>query len=140
MKVLRFYSHGFTLIELMIVLAIVAILAAIAFPSYQDSVLKSRRTDGQSLLLRTAQAQERHFTQFGRYATTLTGGQSPTNLGWSAGDIVSQEGYYSVGVAATATTFTLTATATTADSKCGNLTLQHNGVKGQSIGTTDLCW
>ncbi|MFI3186333.1 MAG: prepilin-type N-terminal cleavage/methylation domain-containing protein, partial [Methylococcaceae bacterium] len=53
---------GFTLIELMVTVAIVGILAAIAYPSYQDSVRKSRRADASGALLGLANAMERHFT------------------------------------------------------------------------------
>ena len=56
-------TKGFTLIELMIAVAIVGILAGIAYPSYQDSVRKSRRADAQGALLGFANAMERYFTQ-----------------------------------------------------------------------------
>lgn len=60
-------SSGFTLIELMIVVAIVAILAAVAFPAYQDSVAKSRRAEAAGALIEAAQRLEVFFTQNGRY-------------------------------------------------------------------------
>jgi len=60
-------QNGFTLIELMIALAIVGILAAIAYPSYQDSVMKSLRTDATGALLGLANAMERHFTETNSY-------------------------------------------------------------------------
>ncbi|WP_284285556.1 type IV pilin protein [Marinibactrum halimedae] len=60
-------ARGFTLIEVMIVVAIVAILAAIAFPSYQSHVDKSSRADAQGALMNFAQAMERHFTNNGTY-------------------------------------------------------------------------
>ncbi len=59
--------RGFTLIEVMIVLAIVAILAAISYPSYMDFVRKSWRSEARSALMQQMQQQERHFTQVGRY-------------------------------------------------------------------------
>lgn len=133
--------RGFTLIELMIVVAIVAILAAVAYPSYQDSVLKTRRAEGQALLLSIVQAQERHFSQFARYASSLIGGPSTTQMGWSLQDLTSENGYYKVSLTASApTTFTLQATPQQGDSKCGNLTLTSEGVKGSSKGSNDLCW
>ncbi|KUJ79644.1 general secretion pathway protein GspH [Microbulbifer flavimaris] len=60
-------QRGFTLIELMIVVAIVAILAAVAWPSYQNQVRSTNRADAQGALLGLAQAMERHFTQNGTY-------------------------------------------------------------------------
>lgn len=58
---------GFTLIELMITVAIIAIIAAIAYPSYQNSIVKSNRTEAKACLLELAQFMERFYTQNGRY-------------------------------------------------------------------------
>ncbi len=60
-------THGFTLIEVMIAAAIVAILAAVAYPSYQDSVRKSRRADAKAVLLQAGQWMERFYTENNRY-------------------------------------------------------------------------
>lgn len=137
------YEKGFTLIEVVIVVAIVGILAAIAYPSYQDSVRKAQRADAAEIITRIAQAQERHFTRWGRYANAITGGASNLNdLGMGAGSDQSEGGSYTVTVARpTLTTFTLTGTPSVADADCGNLTLDQNGTKGES-GAEDVafCW
>ena len=65
-------KNGFTLIELMVAVAIVGILAAIAIPSYQESMRKSRRADAQSALLSAANGMERYFTQNNTYCDTGT--------------------------------------------------------------------
>ncbi len=128
---------GYTLIELMIVLVVIAILAAVAIPAYQNQAFRARRGDGKDLLLRVALAEERHYTSFHRYADTLA------DLGFGSGD--SERGYYtlSVATARSAQAYTLSATpqGVQADDACATLTLDHTGVKAES-GTTGNgdCW
>ena len=139
---MRNTQRGFTLIELMIVVAIIGILAAIAVPQYSDYVTRSRRADGQSTLLQVAQELERCYTQFSAYNNTNcavvgTGGVSET----------SPEGYYVIaaaGSALSASAFTLTATPqgaqATNDSDCTTLTLTHLGGQGATGDDADNCW
>lgn len=117
-------SAGFTLIELMIVVAIVGILAAIAYPSYRDQVIKSRRSDAHSVLLDVAARQERFYFDNGSYANALSA------LSYSADAIDTPEGYYSVSItASSATSYTITAAAQGDQASDGDLTLDNLGNK-----------
>lgn len=138
-------SRGFTLLELMITVAIVAIVAALALPSYSDQVRKTYRAEARQTLMRLATAQERFYTNCNRYATSLSGAQANcAGLGQAAASIDSENGYYAITLAGDGSTFTLTATAQHGqekDTKCGNLSLTDAGVKGATgtLGAAD-CW
>lgn len=134
---------GFTLIELMIVVAIVGILAAVAYPSYTEYVRRAARAEARAAMLHMAQLQERNFTDRGAYtsvaAGALTGGWANTNF--SGANYGSRKYDITVVTANTNTTFTITATPNGfTDSRCGNLTLTSNGTKGSSAGTAAECW
>ena len=83
---------GFTLIELMITVAIVGILAAIAYPSYLDSVRKGKRAEGRTALIDFMQQQERYLTQMGSYLA-VTPGQSGVAFKTFSGDDPSRAAY-----------------------------------------------
>ncbi len=131
-------ERGFTLIELMITVAVVGILAAIAYPSYQEYILRSRRVEAQSLLGEAAARQERWRAQNGSYTTTVSNLKLPyANQ--------SEHGYYTLSISQVAGDggYTLKATraaSQTADTRCGDFTLDALGVKGVSAGTVDNCW
>ena len=133
----RARTRGVTLIELIIAVAVVAILAAIAFPSYQEQVRKTRRADGKAELMETAQQLERCYTRFSRYNDGNCGVALPFN---------SSEGYYVVSATAiTASAFTLDATplgAQVNDTRCGVLRLTSTGLQGSQGQSTDAneCW
>ncbi|MDQ1119782.1 MULTISPECIES: type IV pilin protein [Pseudoxanthomonas] len=128
-------AFGFTLLELMIVVAVVAILAAIAFPSYQDYVRKARRAQAKADLLEYAQLAERFHTVNNTYVNfTLPTTQSPREGGTA---------YYTLALSNQAqSTFMITATAKAPQSldKCGNLSINQAGVKGNTAGTLASCW
>jgi type IV pilus assembly protein PilE len=122
-------NFGFTLIELMIVVAVVAILAAIAYPSYQDQVRKSRRAQAKADLVEMTQILERYRTVNSTYVPAS--GSVPGLSAQSPRDGVAQ---YAVAISnQAANTFTLTATpsATTGQNKdkCGALSIDQANVK-----------
>ncbi len=134
------YRHqtGFTLIELIIVILIIGILAAISYPSYQEYVMRGNRTEAMALLNEAAARQERYFAQNNTYADTA----AKLNIT----DYVAQLKYYTLAVAnVTANTYTLTASAKSApqtgDTKCANFVLNQTGAKSVSgTYTAANCW
>ena len=135
-------ARGFTLVELMIVLAIVGILAAIGYPAYRDQVRDTRRADCTGVLMGAANSLERYYTEHGSY-TGATAGTHYTNRCPIDGGTIT----YNVDTSAlTATSYTLIATRAGAQvsDQCGNLTLTNTGARGvDSAGagfTADDCW
>jgi type IV pilus assembly protein PilE len=123
-------THGFTLIELMITVAIVGILASIAYPSYQDSVMKSRRVDATGALLGFANAMERHFTENNSYlgAGTTNGNTGVPTIFSDTSPVDGGTAYYNLTInAASATGFTLRATPIGAQSGNGILEITQTG-------------
>lgn len=129
---------GFTLLELMIVVAIIAILTAIAVPAYGQYVERARRSDGQNMLLQIAATQERFYTSNNRYAATVA------ELGVAA---ASEDGHYQltigVGPSGNTQSFLLTATpvGVQAADGCSALTYNSLGVRAAAGTTTNgKCW
>lgn len=140
---MKHLNRGFTLIEMMIVVAIVGILAAVAYPSYDEYVKRGNRTEGQAFLSDVAARQERYFSQNNTYVT------ANANLGKLYGNsVTAQESptdKYTITVAAGGANdggYLLTATQQFGDAKCGNLTLNALGERGRSGSdkTVDECW
>lgn len=151
----RMKQAGMTLIELMIVVAVLALIAGIAIPSYQAYVMKARRADARAALTTAAQLLERYATE------NAAAGYSTAKLSNTAGaDVVyrasSENFHYNIGfVAAAANTTFITSpaaaaayimkaipTGSQAADPCGSFTLTQNGTRGVSGGTltTGQCW
>lgn len=122
---------GFTLIEVMIVVVIIGILAAIAIPAYQNSVIKSNRSEAKATLMDIAQGLQRCYTVYGRFNSDDCNIYNQLD-----GDSITSEGrgFYQITGEIDATSFTLTADPVlmpqTNDAICPSLTLNHLGVKG----------
>ena len=141
--------RGFSLLELMIVVVVLGLLAAVAYPSYTDQIRKGRRNDGRSALMTTAQAMERYFTENSTYNGPALGATS------SIGRTSSQEGYYTISfdsaptggsvcgttdtssTSATAYRICATPTGAQATDSCGTLSISSTGVK---TPTSSGCW
>lgn len=135
---------GFTLIELMIVVLIVGILAAIAMPSYQRYVLRSHRTVAINALLDMGSREARYYSANNVYTASLTGA---TGLGYASDPAPVPDAttpYYRLSAAINGNSFTVTAQAVgnqVNDVECGDFTYTGLGVKGISgTGTVAKCW
>lgn len=119
--------HGFTLIELLITVAVIGILAAIAIPSYQEYMIRARRSASQSFIMEVANKQQQYLMDARTYTTSLT----DLNLSTPDPEV---SPYYNITIAAgdtasIATSFEITATAKDSQLNDGNLTLDNLGVK-----------
>lgn len=142
-------QRGVSLLELMIVVAIVAIISAFAFPSYMQYVVNTKRAVATSALLQIADRQQQFFMDNKRFAADLT------DLGFAADPLVladsgrnvaagDSDAAYSISIGnVAATTYTITAAPlhgqATRDTDCASLTLNQSGARGNS-GGGDKCW
>lgn len=136
-------QKGLTLIEMVITVAIIGIIAAVAWPEYDRHKTKNRRTDGVNGLLEAAQQLQQCHTDEGGYIKI--DGSTECNF-----RTTSDEGYYTIddNNSLAIDSFTLTATPTIADGECSTLTLNNLGVKGFSssnsppdpVGSVKRCW
>ena len=141
-------QRGFSLIELMVVLVIIAILAAITYPSYLESVRKTRRAEGRVALLQLMQQQERYYSQNGIYIAFSS--TEPNGYQWYSGTTPASSAYEIAAEACeedtlencivlTATPGTRSVNSAHRGDACGNLSLSSNGVRTAS-GHGVHCW
>lgn len=149
---------GFTLIELMIVVAVIAIIAAVALPSYKDSVIKGKRAQGRAAVIDLLQQQERYFTQTNSYlifAPGQTGNNGTDSSGSTtvtipfktySGDGSSTTAAYQLGASVCSNTLTLRecvmvyARPVFADPAAQDLQIQSTGLKSCNGSKTSVCW
>ncbi|WP_290038866.1 type IV pilin protein [Psychromonas sp. 14N.309.X.WAT.B.A12] len=130
-------TKGFTLIELLIAVAIVGILASIAYPSYKGVLEKTRRQEAIRTLLEASQLMESYYSMNLDYSGAISSDDEVTDF------IVSDDfsEYYELTGAATASTFTLSAaplsTGAQSEDECGTLTITHTGSTGADASD---CW
>ncbi|WP_415918828.1 type IV pilin protein [Thalassotalea crassostreae] len=134
---------GFTLIELMMVVAIIGIIAAIAYPSFSDSMMKARRSDARSALLEIAIQQAKLRGSCATYGSSLADDNDCDRKEVKGSD-KSHEGYYSIAVSnATGNAYTLTATAQGVQAKdtgCTSLTVTFNASNPKGLKAPAACW
>lgn len=139
--------RGFSLIEILITVVILAIITSVAVPTYQSAVRKARRTDGRNALLALQVNQEKFRASCLQYASE-TGSVDTCSSGkyMLKGSSTSPEGYYSVAIlagTASATGYTVVARATGAqigDKDCSTITLEVNNANPEGVYTPADCW
>ncbi|TPW17586.1 MAG: type IV pilus assembly protein PilE [Halothiobacillaceae bacterium] len=135
-------NSGFSLIELLVTLTVMAILTSFAYTSYESAITKNRRIEGKIALVDLQQRMERHFATYHNYSSATIGNGVNALLSTP----LSEHGWYAVSIAQqTASSYLLHATPqgvhAAADEQCGTLTLSHLGLRGiAGGGNGNGCW
>lgn len=140
--------HGFSLIELMVVVVIVAVLATIEYPSYRESVRKTKRAEGRAALMESMQQQERYYSQNGSYL--VFSASTANGFKWYSSNSAAASSYELSATACggesirncvllTAKPGTQNVNANYKDDSCGNLTLASTGEQA-ATGSDANCW
>jgi len=135
---------GFTLIELMIVVAVIAILATIAYPSYAEYVRRGNRADAQKVMVAIANRESQYVIDARAFATTIgTGGLNFSGQdGWTCAATCTNA-RYTIAVTAVAGPpigYSITATPSGAQVEDGSLTLTSDGTRKRTVGGMDKPW
>ena len=142
-------DRGFTLIELMIVLVVIAVLGSIAVPTYRQYVLRSHRVEATAALLNIAAKQEKYYLACNTYTEDMTGPVDASDCddrglgvadGGAADGVQTDNGWFTITADADVDSFSLTATAIgpqAEDSDCSTFTIDFDGTKS---ATSDKCW
>ncbi len=141
-------SLGFSLVELMIVVAIIGILGAVAIPSYQSSILKGKRAEARTALTELLLQQERFMTQNNTYFafSNSSGTTTPATVPFKtfSGDSSAKAAYYLSAASCTSLTIkecvVLTASPVQSDPEAGSLQLLSSGTKSCTGTNTAVCW
>ena len=139
---------GFTLIELMIVVAVVAILTSIAYPAYTKSILKGKRAEGRTALTELMQQQERYMTQNNTYLafSNAAGTTTPASVPFKtfSGDTPTKAAYYLSASACPSSTITecvqVSAEPVRSDPEAGTLQVLSTSTKTCTGTNTSVCW
>lgn len=128
-------NRGFTLLELLITVAVIGIISSIAYPSYVDNISRANRSEAQRELLRMASLQEQYFIDHREYTADMT------KLGVATDPYITNSGLYSIDTTVVGITYTLVATAKgrqiTVDSSCLTLSVTDTGKK---TAASTHCW